>query len=191
MPLTLLRHRHPLSFRSLLRALADRLCADDAPVVVLVHAIGTSIEMWAPQVPVLSRDFRVLSIDLRGHGHSPVPPGPYAMGELADDVIAVLDNEGIERASVCGLSLGGMVALTIAAAAPRAPGPAHRRVRCRGTTSARRLARPSASGPGRRFGRRVRSGRRAVGVPRSGARDRAVRTADARSHPGSRLCRLL
>lgn len=90
----------------------------DAPVVVLVHAIGTSIEMWAPQVPVLSRDFRVLSIDLRGHGHSPVPPGPYAMGELADDVIAVLDNEGIERASVCGLSLGGMVALTIAAAAP-------------------------------------------------------------------------
>ena len=90
----------------------------DGPAVALIHAIGTSTDMWAPQVPVLSRDFRVLSIDLRGHGRSPVPSGPYAMGELADDVIAVLDSEGIEHASVCGLSLGGMVALTIAASAP-------------------------------------------------------------------------
>lgn len=90
----------------------------DAPVVVLVHAIGTSTRMWAPQIPALSLDFRVLSIDLRGHGESPVPPGPYAMADLADDVIAVLDSEGIARASVCGLSLGGMVALTIASTTP-------------------------------------------------------------------------
>ncbi len=156
-----------------------------------IHAIGTSIEMWAPQVPALSRDFRVLSIDLRGHGRSPVPSGPYAMGELADDVIACSTSEGIERASVCGLSLGGMVALTIAASASRSRRPAHRRLRCRGTASARGMARPSASGAGGWFDGRVRSGRRAVGIPRSGTGDRAARQADARSHPGSRLRRLL
>jgi 3-oxoadipate enol-lactonase len=91
---------------------------EDAPIVVLVHAIGTSMQIWASQVPALTRDYRVISVDLRGHGRSPSPPGPYAMGELAGDVIAVLDRLGIERASVCGLSLGGMVGLTMAAFAP-------------------------------------------------------------------------
>jgi 3-oxoadipate enol-lactonase len=89
-----------------------------APIVVLVHAIGTSMQMWAPQISALSHDYRVISVDLRGHGRSPVPPGPYAMGELAGDVIAVLDRLAIDRASVCGLSLGGMVGLTMAAVAP-------------------------------------------------------------------------
>jgi 3-oxoadipate enol-lactonase len=100
-------------------ALAHRVDGpEDAPVVVLVHAIGASMQMWAPQVHALSADHRVISVDLRGHGGSPVKPGPYAMRELAGDVIAVLDRHGIERASVCGLSLGGMVALTMAAIAP-------------------------------------------------------------------------
>jgi 3-oxoadipate enol-lactonase len=87
-----------------------------APVVVLIHAIGTSLQMWTPQVPSLSRDYRLISVDLRGHGRSPVPSGPYRMADLAGDVTSLLDRLGIERASVCGLSLGGMVALTMAAA---------------------------------------------------------------------------
>lgn len=91
---------------------------EGAPSVVLVHAIGTSMQMWAPQIASLSRDYRVISVDLRGHGRSPAPPGPYTIEELAGDVIAVLDVLRIERASVCGLSLGGMVALAISAAAP-------------------------------------------------------------------------
>ena len=91
---------------------------EGAPGVVLLHAIGTSMRMWAPQVPVLSRDHRVISIDLRGHGRSPAPPGPYAMGELAGDVIALLNRVDIERASICGLSLGAMVGVTMAAIAP-------------------------------------------------------------------------
>jgi 3-oxoadipate enol-lactonase len=91
---------------------------EGAPSVVLIHAIGTSMQMWASQVPALSRDHRVISLDLRGHAGSPVPSGPYAMGELAGDVIALLDRLDIERASVCGLSLGGMVGLTMAAVAP-------------------------------------------------------------------------
>jgi 3-oxoadipate enol-lactonase len=90
----------------------------EAPSVVLLHAIGTSMRMWAPQVPILSRDHRVISIDLRGHGRSPAPVGPYAMAELARDVIDILDRLEIERASICGLSLGAMVALTMVAIAP-------------------------------------------------------------------------
>ncbi len=91
---------------------------EGAPSVVLLPAIGTSMRMWAPQVPALSRDHFVISIDLRGHGQSPAPPGPYGIGELARDVIAVLDRLEIERASVCGLSLGAMVGMTMAALAP-------------------------------------------------------------------------
>lgn len=91
---------------------------EGAPDLVLLHAIGTSLQMWAPQVPELSRDRRVISVDLRGHGRSPVPPGPYTMGELAGDVFAVLDRLGIERASICGLSLGAMVGMAMAASAP-------------------------------------------------------------------------
>lgn len=90
----------------------------DAPVVVLIHAIGTSLQMWAPQVPVLSRNYRLVSVDLRGHGGSPVPSGPYRMSDLAGDVVSLLDRLGLERVSVCGLSLGGMVGLTMAAASP-------------------------------------------------------------------------
>jgi 3-oxoadipate enol-lactonase len=91
---------------------------EGAPQVVLLHALGTSTRMWAPQQTALSIDHRVISIDLRGHGQSPAPPGPYAMGELAGDVIGVLDRLGIERASICGLSLGAMVGTTIASIAP-------------------------------------------------------------------------
>lgn len=91
---------------------------DGAPDVVLLHAIGTSLRMWAPQLSELARDHRVISIDLRGHGRSPVPPGPYTMGDLAGDVSAVLDRLGIERASICGLSLGAMVGVTLAAMTP-------------------------------------------------------------------------
>ncbi len=91
---------------------------DAAPVVVLIHAIGTSLRMWAPQIPTLARDRRVVSVDLRGHGGSPVPAGPYAIDELAADVVALLDSLAVERAAVCGLSLGGMVGLALAARAP-------------------------------------------------------------------------
>jgi 3-oxoadipate enol-lactonase len=91
---------------------------EGAPSLVLLHAIGTSMRMWAPQVPELSRDHRLISIDLRGHGQSPAPLGPYAMADLALDVIDVLDRLEIQRASICGLSLGAMVGLAVAASVP-------------------------------------------------------------------------
>ena len=90
----------------------------DAPVVVLVHAIGTSRVMWDPQVRPLEAAWRLVTVDLRGHGSSPVPVGPYRIDDLGGDLIALLDQLAIDRASICGVSLGGMVALWVAAHAP-------------------------------------------------------------------------
>src|SRR4051812_15267813 len=74
--------------------------------------------MWDPQVPVLAERFRVVTYDTRGHGDSPAPAGQYSIDDLADDVVALLDRLGVERAHVAGLSLGGMTALRLAARNP-------------------------------------------------------------------------
>jgi 3-oxoadipate enol-lactonase / 4-carboxymuconolactone decarboxylase len=91
---------------------------DDAPVVMLANSLGTTLEMWDDQAAALADRYRVLRFDMRGHGLSPVPPGPYTVDELADDALALLDRLGIRRVMFCGLSLGGAVGMTIAARAP-------------------------------------------------------------------------
>ena len=60
-------------------------------------------------MPALEPDYRVVRLDMRGHGQSDVPPGPYTLDELADDVIAVMDSQNIEKAHWIGLSVGGMI----------------------------------------------------------------------------------
>src|SRR5260221_8630787 len=77
--------------------------------VVLVHAIGCDLGMWDDVAPALAKRFRVVRVDVRGHGGSPVPPPPYALAGLADDVARVLDRLRIERAHWVGLSMGGMI----------------------------------------------------------------------------------
>ena len=91
---------------------------EDAPVLVLSNFLGTSLEMWDDQAPVLRGRFRLLRYDTRGHGGSPAPPAPYAIEDLGGDVIRLLDRLGIERASFCGLSVGGMTGMWLAAEAP-------------------------------------------------------------------------
>lgn len=91
---------------------------EDAPVLVLSNSLGTTLGMWDAQVPALSRRFRLLRYDIRGHGGSSTPPGPYEMADLGRDVIRLLDELGIERASFCGLSVGGMTGMWLAAEAP-------------------------------------------------------------------------
>lgn len=86
----------------------------DAPVLVLSHSLAAHLAMWAPQAQALSRDYRVIRYDTRGHGASEVPTGAYSFAELTSDVIALLDALGIARAHVAGLSLGGMTALGLA-----------------------------------------------------------------------------
>jgi 3-oxoadipate enol-lactonase/4-carboxymuconolactone decarboxylase len=91
---------------------------EDAPVVLLAGSLGSTLEMWDAQVPALAERFRVVRYDARGHGRSPVPPGPYALDDLVDDAVALLDRLGVARAHVVGLSLGGMTALRLAAREP-------------------------------------------------------------------------
>jgi len=77
--------------------------------VVLVHAIGCDHRMWDEVARGLARQFRVLRVDLRGHGKSPVPKRPYSLEGLAEDVLRVLDKRGVAKVHWVGLSLGGMV----------------------------------------------------------------------------------
>lgn len=89
-----------------------------APALVLSGSLGSTAAMWEPQLPALGDRFRVIRYDHRGHGRSPVPPGPYRIDELTDDALALLDRLGVERAHFCGLSMGGMVGMRLAATAP-------------------------------------------------------------------------
>jgi 3-oxoadipate enol-lactonase len=94
--------------------------AETAPAVVLLHSIGTSATLWTPQVAALSGGrLRVVRCDARGHGQSGTPPGEYTLEQLGRDVLAVLDALGVERAHVCGLSLGALTAMWLAVHAPR------------------------------------------------------------------------
>ena len=90
----------------------------DAPVLVLAHAIGASLRMWDPQANDLARGFRVVRYDHRGHGASPTPAGPYSIADLGMDLLRLLDGLRVERAAVCGLSLGAMAAIWAASHAP-------------------------------------------------------------------------
>jgi 3-oxoadipate enol-lactonase / 4-carboxymuconolactone decarboxylase len=87
----------------------------DAPVVVLANSLGTSLEMWDPQLATLSQHFRILRYDQRGHGGSPTPDGPYSLADLGTDVLELLDHHGMRKVSFVGLSLGGMVGMWLAA----------------------------------------------------------------------------
>ena len=84
---------------------------DDAPLLVLSNSLGTTLDMWAPQMPKLLQHYRVLRHDARGHGRSTVTPGPYTIPQLGGDVLALMDQLGIARAHFCGLSMGGMIGM--------------------------------------------------------------------------------
>ena len=82
-----------------------------APVLLLSNSLGSTLQMWDESATVLAARFRVVRYDHRGHGASPVPPGPYELADLGGDVVALLDRLGVDRAHVCGASLGGQVAM--------------------------------------------------------------------------------
>jgi 3-oxoadipate enol-lactonase len=90
----------------------------ERPALVLLHSLGMDSTMWAPQLATLAGPFRVVVMDMRGHGRSDAPPGPYTMAELALDVLAVADAAGLERFHLCGLSIGGQMALWLAVHRP-------------------------------------------------------------------------
>jgi 3-oxoadipate enol-lactonase len=90
-----------------------------APPLVFSNSLGTDIAMWDSQTAALSRDFRILRYDTRGHGRSSVMPGPYTINQLADDVVGLLDELELERSDFCGLSIGGLIAMSLALRVPQ------------------------------------------------------------------------
>jgi len=92
--------------------------AGTGDAIVLVHGLGSYVGDWRAQVDALSRRYHVVSIDLRGHGRSGKPPGPYSVGDFASDVAAVIRAERLAPAHVVGLSLGGAVAFQLAVDEP-------------------------------------------------------------------------
>ena len=91
-----------------------------APVLLLGSSLGTTADMWAPQVPTLAQRFRVVRYEHPGHGEpsTPIPPTPITIADLGTGVVELLDHLGVERASLAGVSLGGMVSMWVAAHAP-------------------------------------------------------------------------
>jgi 3-oxoadipate enol-lactonase len=86
----------------------------DAPVLVLSNSLGTTQALWERQLSVLAGSFRVLTYDHPGHGGSALPEQRPTVSSLTRSLVGLLDQLGLERVSMCGLSLGGMVGLTLA-----------------------------------------------------------------------------
>ena len=82
-----------------------------ALAVVLIHGFPFSHEMWQPQLANLGNRFRAIAYDLRGHGGTNAGDGQYTLEFLVDDLIALLDHLRIKKAVLCGLSMGGYIAL--------------------------------------------------------------------------------
>jgi 3-oxoadipate enol-lactonase len=81
----------------------------NAPVLMFSNSLGTNLSMWDPQLEFLEPHYRILRYDMRGHGLSSVPPGPYTIAQLGNDVIDLLNALKIEKVHFCGLSIGGII----------------------------------------------------------------------------------
>jgi 3-oxoadipate enol-lactonase len=79
------------------------------PWLTLSHSLACNLHMWDPQMPVLTKKFKVLRFDTRGHGQSGAPAGEYTLEQLADDVKGLLDGLKIRQTHWAGLSMGGMI----------------------------------------------------------------------------------
>ncbi len=93
----------------------DLLGPEDTPVVCLTHSLAADGGMWAEQVcPLLTSGYRVLRLDMRGHGGSDPVCGEYTLDNLATDVLTTLDMLGFEKVHYIGLSIGGMIGQAMA-----------------------------------------------------------------------------
>lgn len=88
--------------------------AGEGPWVTLSHSLACNLHMWDEQMAGLTKKYKVLRFDTRGHGLSSAPPGPYTLEQMADDVKGMLDELGISKTHWVGLSMGGMIGETFA-----------------------------------------------------------------------------
>jgi 3-oxoadipate enol-lactonase len=89
-----------------------------APALVLANSLGTKQQLWSRQLPELTERFRVLTYDHPGHGASELPGEPWTVEAFAQGLLELLDSLALERVSLCGTSLGGMVGMALALEAP-------------------------------------------------------------------------
>jgi 3-oxoadipate enol-lactonase len=90
----------------------------EAPAIVFANSLGSRLELWDAQAAALAGSWRVVRYDHRGHGGTPVVPGPFEVADLARDVLEIADGLGLERFSFVGLSMGGAVGQWLGANAP-------------------------------------------------------------------------
>jgi 3-oxoadipate enol-lactonase len=79
--------------------------------IILLHGMTFNLTMWNPQIQVLKKNYRVIAYDMRGHGLSDIGDGQYTYKMFANDLIDLMDHLGIEKAVLCGLSMGGALAI--------------------------------------------------------------------------------
>jgi len=87
---------------------------DDAPWIVWSHSLASSVRMWDPQIAAFKDRYQLLVYDMRGHGATSAPKGPYSLDRLADDVLGLVSFLKIQKAFFCGLAIGGMIGQTLA-----------------------------------------------------------------------------
>ncbi len=92
------------------------------PAVILIHALGVDHRIWSEQITHLSSAFQIIAYDVRGHGSTDVPPGPYTLEDFAEDLGGLLDSLGIDRGHLVGISMGGMIAQEFALRSPERVG---------------------------------------------------------------------
>lgn len=90
----------------------------DAPSILLSNGLAATHRLWDAQVAFLTRGYRVIRYDTRGHGESDVPTGPYRLEQLVGDALAVLDHFDIAESAFMGISLGGMTGIGLALSRP-------------------------------------------------------------------------
>ena len=93
---------------------------EGAPAVMLSHSHFSDHRMWRPQIEALAERYRVIAYDTRGHGGSGVPKGPYSLDDLAGDALSLIDALALEEVNFVGLSMGGMIGMTLALQGARA-----------------------------------------------------------------------
>jgi 3-oxoadipate enol-lactonase len=92
---------------------------EHAPLLVFSNSLGTDLSLWDAQMPDMTKKFRVLRYDKRGHGQSSAPRGPYSIEMLGRDTIALLEFLHFDEVDFCGLSIGGQTGMWLGVNAPQ------------------------------------------------------------------------
>ena len=92
---------------------------DDAPIIMMAHAMGTSHRIWDHQISALKDKYKILRYDWRGHGATSAPVGPYSLDEFVEDAAGTMDSLGIKNVHWVGISTGGMIGQGLAIKYPK------------------------------------------------------------------------